>query len=189
METFIARPCVGPFRHLLHHRISDNFMAPVMLVCGLNPAGSDDRTCRASSACRGVARLAKRLGVGNVVYVNVIPRITPNAAALDATIRSLITQHGRSPDALSRVREALIGPEADAAIVEAVHHSDFVVVGFGTPTNAFCEQRAREVFEHLSAKDVYAVGPLNNGGWPRHPSARHGGWPNDAPLTPWSPPV
>ena len=53
METFISRPGVGPFRHLLHHRITNNFMAPVMPMCGLNPAGSDAMTCRTSSACRG----------------------------------------------------------------------------------------------------------------------------------------
>ena len=166
----IARPRVGPFRQLLHHRISDNFLAPVMMMCGIILAGSDERTCRASSACRGVARLAKNLGVGNVVYVNVIPRITPNAAALDAMINSLITREGRSTDALSRVREELIGPEADAAIVETVHHSDFVVVVSGhRPT---CSVQRARALQYLRAKDVYAVGPLNNGGWPWHPSAR-----------------
>ncbi len=105
-------------------------MAPVMLMCGLNPAGSDERTCRASSTCHVVARLAERLGVGNVVYVNPIPRITPNSAALDAMIGSLIKREGHSPEAISNVRDAVIGPDADAAIVEAVHHSNFVVVGF-----------------------------------------------------------
>lgn len=115
-------------------------MAPTATVCLLNAAGNDNRAFRASSACQVLGRLGCRNHLASLAYVNLFPRIAMTPADLWAL-----------PEA------ELLDEDADAAIVDAGQHTDFVVVAFGVPTNSRYEALARHVFEILRASVVFAV--------------------------------
>ncbi len=148
LRTSDARlsPC-GQYRYWLMRRWAPG---PRVLYVMLNPstadASVDDPTIR---RCVGFARA---LGLGGLEVVN------------------LFAWRSTSPDAMfdrARSGEDIIGPDCDAAILDAVRGAGLVVAAWGADRRA--AERAEAVLTAASrVADVHCLA-RSGGGAPRHP--------------------
>jgi hypothetical protein len=122
---------------------------PTMLVAGLNPSTADhlvnDPTIR---RCIG---FAVREGCGTLLMVNAFAW---RATDPDEMIRELFRGH------------YIVGPENDAAIVDARKRADIRVAAWGKPAKALRPRLAKALF---TSEPWQAFKLTDDGAWPRHP--------------------
>lgn len=157
-------PGFGPYRYVLEVALRED-EAPKLAVVMKNPSTATGE--RSDPTIGKVEAWARRHGYGSIICVNLFARRATNARQLNGQLYPVI-----------------VGPENDRYILEAAATADVLVAGWGKPNGiepGRYDRRVAEVLRLLADHPLHVVGPLTQGGYPRHGLL----WNTDCTIAAW----
>lgn len=144
-------PAYEPYRYVLEVTLRED-EAPRLAVVMKNPSTAGET--RSDPTIGKVEAWARRRGYGSIICVNLFARRATDPRRIN-----------------DQPYPELVGPENDRHILEAAATADVLVAAWGKPNGiapTVYDRRIAEVLRLLAAFSLHIVGPLTQGGYPRH---------------------
>ena len=157
-------PEFEPYRYVLEVALRED-EAPKLAVVIKNPSTATGE--RSDPTIGKVEAWARRHGYGSIICVNLFARRATDPRQLN-----------------DQPYVEIVGPENDQHILEAIEAADVIAVGWGNPNGTapdMYDRRVAEVLRLLANYPLHVVGPLTQGGYPRHGLL----WNSDCALADW----
>ena len=153
-----------PYRYVLEVALRED-EAPKLAVVMKNPSTATGE--RSDPTIGKVEAWARRHGYGSIICVNLFARRATDPHDLNG-----------------QPYPEIVGPENDQHILEAAAAADVLVAGWGKPNGiepGRYDRRVAEVLRLLADQTIHIVGPLTQGGYPRHGRM----WNTDCAIAVW----